>query len=438
MVVSASALPPKLPEGSIGKRASALSCAVVSSTFRSLRHRNFRALWLGLLLSTSGSWLQLVGQGLLVLRLSDGSALALGAVSLAQGLAFFIFVLAGGVLADRFEPRRILFITQGAALGFALLLSLLTFSGLIRVWSVVLLAFLSSATSSFDQPARAALLPRLVPANDLANAVALQTLAFNTAATLGPTLAGVAIAWLGFSGTFFLNALSFLGVLAALVYLRVPARNSVDAPGRLTPAAFLNSSREGISAVRRNATLSFALSAYGVMLLIGPSTSFLLPLLATQVLRVGETQLGLMFSAAGVGTIVGALVTASLPATISKVRFLLLCLSIWCGAMVAIGVLGSFWVLLPVLFVWGGARNAVGTTASAILQLHVTDALRARVMSLNALIVMGARPLGDFGLALLVSAFSVAPVILGGAAVVGLQTAWLSFRQQAEQKPKIS
>ena len=98
--------------------------------------------------------------------------------------------------------------------------------------------------------------------------------------------------------------------------------------------------------------------------------------------------------------------------------------------MVGIGVLRSFWVLLPVLFVWGAARNAVGTTASAILQLNVADALRARVMSLNALIVMGARPLGDFGLALLVSAFSVAPVVLGGAAIIGMQTAFLTLRRR--------
>ena len=411
----------------------ALSCSVVFSTFRSLRHPNFRALWLGLLLSASGSWLQLVGQGLLVLRLADGSALALGAVSLAQGVAFFVFVLAGGVLADRLEPRRILFFTQSASLIFALILSLLTVSGLIRVWSVVLLAFLSSAASSFDQPARAALLPRLVPAEDLANAVALQTLAFNTAATLGPTLAGVSIAWLGFSGTFFLNALSFLAVLAALVYLRVPQRSSAAVFGRLTPAAFFTASWEGVAAVRENALLSFALSAYGVMLLVGPSTSFLLPLLATRVLEVGETQLGLMFSAAGVGAVVGAIVTASLAEGVNRVRFLLLGLTVWCGAMVAIGVLRDFWVVLPVLFVWGAARNAVGTTASAILQLNVSDALRARVMSLNSLIVMGARPLGDFALALLVSIFSVAPVVLGGAAVVGVQTAVLALRRRVVQ-----
>ena len=400
------------------------------TTFRSLRHPNFRALWLGLALSASGSWLQLVGQGLLVLRLSGGSALALGATSLAQGAAFFIFVLAGGVLADRLEPRRILFVTQGAALVFALVLSLLTVSGLVRVWSVVLLAFLSSAVASFDQPARAALLPRLVPTEDLGNAVALQTLAFNTAATLGPTLAGVCIAWLGFSGTFFLNAVSYLGVLAALIYMHVPPRKGGQPTGRLSPAAFFSSSLEGIAAVRNNAMLSFALSAYGVMLLVGPSTSFLLPLLATKVLGASETQLGLMFSAAGVGAIGGALITASLPLKVSRVQFLLLCLTVWTGAMVGIGVLRSFWVVLPVLFVWGAARNAVGTTASAILQLNVTDALRARVMSLNSLVVMGARPLGDFGLALLVSAFSVTPVVLGGAAIVGVQTAFLTLRRR--------
>lgn len=399
------------------------------STFRSLYHRNFRALWFGLILSASGSWLQIVGQSLLVLRLSDGSALALGAVSLAQGVAFFIFVLAGGVLADRLEPRRILFVTQSVSLGLALALSLLTVFGLIQVWSVVLLAFLSSAASSFDQPARAALLPRLVPFDDLPNAVALQTLAFNTAATLGPTLAGVSVAAFGFAGTFFLNAVSFVGVLAALVYMQVPERARREEQGRLTPTAFFASSWEGILAVRGNAMLLFALSAYGVLLLVGPSTSFLLPLLATQVLQVGETQLGLMFSVAGVGMISGALVTASLPGTINKARFLLLCLALWSGTMVVLGVLEQFWLTLPVLFVWGATRNAVGTTAGAILQLHVADALRARVMSLNSLIVMGARPLGDFALALLVSAFSVASVVLGGAAIVGAHTAFLTMRQ---------
>lgn len=406
-----------------------------TSTFRSLRHRNFRALWLGLVLSASGGWLQLVGQGLLVLRLADGSALALGAVSLAQGLAFFIFVLAGGVLADRFSPRRILLITQSLSLGLALVLSLLTVLGLIQVWSVIVLAFLSSAASSFDQPARAALLPRLVPAADLANAVALQTLAFNTAATLGPTLAGVAVATLGFSGTFFLNAVSFLGVLLALVTMQVPGQQNKHDKVRLTPKAFLASSLEGISAVRASPLLSFALSAYGVMLLVGPSTSFLLPLLATQVLRVGESQLGLMFSAAGLGTIAGALVTASLPDALSKTRFLLLCLALWSGTMVALGLLGSFWLALPVIFVWGATRNAVGTTAGTILQLNVADALRARVMSLNALVVMGARPFGDFFLALLVSAFSVTTVIFGGAVVVGAHAALLSVRHARKAKP---
>lgn len=388
-------------------------------TFRSLRYRDFRALWFGLALSASGSWLQLIGQGLLVLRLSGGSALALGAVSLAQGLAFFVFVLVGGVLADRLEPRRILFVTQSASLLLALVLGSLTASGLVAVWSVVVLAFLGSAAASFDGPARAALLPRLVPPDDLPNAVALQTLAFNTAATLGPTLAGAVVVWLGFAGTFFLNALSFLGVLAALVAMRVPDRTA-QAHDPLTPAALFRSSREGVRAVRRSAVLTFALGSYGVMLLVGPSTSFLLPLLATQVLGVGGAQLGVMFSAAGLGTISGALVTASLPKLVRQGRFLLFGLALWSAALVGVSVLGRFWLVVPALFVWGAARNAVGVAATTILQLNAPDALRGRVMSLNTLVVMGARPLGDFGLALLISAFSVSAVAVGGAVVVGV------------------
>ena len=396
-------------------------------TFGSLRYRDFRALWFGLVLSASGSWLQLIGQGLLVLRLSGGSALALGMVSLAQGLAFFVFVLVGGVLADRLEPRRILFVTQSVSLGLALVLGSLTASGPVAVWSVVLLAFLSSAAASFDGPARAALLPALVPPDDLPNAVALQTLAFNTAATLGPTLAGAVVAWLGFAGTFFLNALSFLGVLAALVAMRVPDRTA-QANDPLTPAALFRSSREGIRAVRLSAVLTFALTSYGVMLLVGPSTSFLLPLLATQVLGVGGTQLGVMFSAAGLGTISGALVTASLPRLVRQGRFLLFGLALWSAALVGVSVLGRFWLVVPALFVWGAARNAVGVAATTILQLNAPDALRGRVMSLNTLVVMGARPLGDFGLALLISAFSVSAVAVGGAVVVGGYAAGAALR----------
>ncbi len=218
--------------------------------------------------------------------------------------------------------------------------------------------------------------------------------------------------------------------------MRVPDQAQQDERERLTPTALLTSSWEGVSAVRRDARLSFALSAYGVMLLVGPSTSFLLPLLATQVLDVGGTQLGLMFSAAGVGTITGALVTASLPGLTHQGRFLLFGLTIWSGALLSIGLLERFWLVVPLLFVWGAARNAVGTAATTILQLYAPDALRGRVMSLNALIVMGARPLGDFGLALLVSAFSVASVAVGGAVVVGGYTAFLALRRGPGREPE--
>lgn len=399
------------------------------ATFRALRHRDFRALWLGLMFSATGGWLQIVAQSLLVLRLSGGSALALGAVSLAQGVAFFIFVLLGGVLADRYAPRSILLITQTLSLLLTLALALLTLSGAVSIWSVVVLSFLSSAASSFDQPARAALLPRLVPEDDLGNAVALQTLAFNTAATLGPSLAGGAVATLGFSGTFFVNAVSFAGVLLALAKMRLPEATLTQQGTRLTPREFVRASLEGVSAVRASATLSFALVAYGLIMLVGPSTSLLLPLLATQLLAASDARLGLLFSAAGFGTICGALFIASLPESRSKPHILLLCLGLWSGTMAALSLLRNFYLVLLIVFFWGATRNAVGTLAGAILQLNVAEALRARVMSLNALMVMGARPLGDFFLAFLVSAVTLMPVILGSAAVVGIQAVWLALRR---------
>jgi MFS family permease len=133
------------------------------ATLRSFRHRDFRILWSGLVISAVGTWMQIVAQSLLVLQLAHNSAFALGLVSLAQALSFFVFALAGGGFADRLDRKRLLLTTQSVLMGFALLIGVLTVTGAIRVWMIVVIAFLSGAALSFDQPARAALISSLIP-----------------------------------------------------------------------------------------------------------------------------------------------------------------------------------------------------------------------------------------------------------------------------------
>ena len=161
--------------------------------------------------------MQIVALSLFVLDLTRGSAAALGTVCLTQALTFLLFAAIGGSVADRFDKRRLLLLTQSLMMGFAVLLGILTLTGLIRFWIILLVAFASSSALSFDQPARNALITSLVPKEHLMNAVSLQSAVFNGASILGPALAGLSLSRIGYSGNFFLNAASFFAVLAALL-----------------------------------------------------------------------------------------------------------------------------------------------------------------------------------------------------------------------------
>ena len=172
-------------------------------TFRALRHRDFRLLWVGLAVSAIGTWMQIVAGSLLVLKITHGSAFALGTVSLAQALAFLLFALVGGSVADRIDKRRLLLFTQSAAALLAILLGFLTLFGVIRPWMIFVLAFLNGTLLSFDQPARGAPVSVLVPKEDLGNAISLQSMIFNGASTLGPAWAGCGVAHVGYAGNFF-------------------------------------------------------------------------------------------------------------------------------------------------------------------------------------------------------------------------------------------
>ncbi len=384
-------------------------------TFRALQHRNFRLLWIGLAVSAVGTWMQIVAQSLLVLKLTHGSATALGTVSLAQALSFLLFAAAGGGVADRIDKRRLLLATQSLMMGFALLLGVLTATGAIRFWMVLLVAFGSGATLSFDQPTRNALIAALVPKENLMNAVSLHSAVFNGAAILGPALAGLSLSRIGYAGNFFLNAASFFAVLAALPLLRIEAGQGTARPaGRL-----LDSVREALQYVRRDAVLPSVILAYGALLFFGPSPALALPLYVEQVLGAGPSQLGLLFSAVGGGTVLGALMVASLGDFPHKVRLVFGSILAWTAAVAVFGASASLRVSLPALFIVGAAQNAAGATTVALLQTRVPPQMRGRAMSLNTLLIMCVRPLGDFPAGAVIGRFGFRSAVLLGATLVG-------------------
>jgi MFS family permease len=339
-------------------------------------------------------------------------------VSLVQALSFFVFALIGGTVADRFDKRRLLCLTQSTSAALALLLAILTITGAIRLWLILLITFLDGTVLSFDQPARGALIPTLVPRKDLMNAISLQSMVHNAASMLGPALAGVAVGLIGYAGNFFLNAASFLGVLTALYLIRTPASAGGADQQPMTAAI-----RAGLRTVRSDKVLPWVLSGYASLLFLGPSAALMLPVFAVVVLHLEPGRLGLLFSCAGAGTIIGALILASLSSTARKGYLYFSGILIWTCALMVFALSGRFWLSMIGLVLYGIGQTFAGTMTVTLLQTRVPEEMQGRVMSLNTLLIMGIRPLGDFPAGVLISAVGAPQTVLLSAALVGAYSA---------------
>src|SRR5581483_10018615 len=193
------------------------------STFSSLRHRNYRLLWMGTLVSSSGDWMDQIALNWLIYSLT-GSAVYLGILNLCRLAPILVFTLIGGVVADRVERRRLMFTTQTFAMLLALLLAVLVSTGVVQVWMVLVIAIGRGVMMSFNQPARQSLISDLVPQEDLMNAIALNSATLTLTRVIGPAIGGVLIVWVGVAGAFYLNAASFLAVLYGLALMRFAER----------------------------------------------------------------------------------------------------------------------------------------------------------------------------------------------------------------------
>jgi MFS family permease len=386
-------------------------------TFRALRHRNFRMLWLSLTVSAVGTWMQIVALSLLVLKLTHGSAIALGELSLTQALAFLLSAPIAGGIADRFDKRRLLIATQSLLMLLALLLGFATYSGAIQFWMVLAIAFLAATILSVDQPARFVLLPSLVPAEDLMNALSLQAAVFNGAAMVGPAVAGLMINWIGLAGDFFLNGASFVAVLIALMRLRPRSGGSATETRR---GSLIASVAEAIRSVRNDAALPAILIAYGLVLFCGPSPALLLPVFATRILRIDPTGLGLLFSALGAGTIVGALLAATIGDRIRKGYLLWAGYLAWSIALAGFAISRDQLAAMAALGCVGIAQSLLSATTITLMQTRVPAPMRGRVMSLNTMLLMGVRPLGDFPASAAISLIGVRSTALLAAGIVGV------------------
>lgn len=400
-----------------------------------LHSRDFRLYWTALIISAIGTWMQIVAQSLLVLRLSHGNAAPLGFIALAQAAAFFLFAPLGGSFADRVDRRRLLVMTNSILMLVAFLIGFLVQMQSIRIWMIIVAAFVSGAVLSFDQPARYSLLPALVPDADLPSAVSLQSTVFTWGAAVAPVLAGISIARYGLAPNFFLNSGSYLVVIFAILGLhyRSDASRVIRSRTRLW-----QSIQEGLETVRRDPKLMWTVSGYALLLFAAPSMPILLPVLVEQVVHSDATSLGMLFAVFGIGSIGGALLVPWLVGFSSRDRIYLACFAVWVLAMAVLGWTRSIAIYPVALLLLGASQSAISVLTITLLQSGVAKEMRGRVMSLQTFLNMGVRPLGDFPISLLIAgvgapataAFSAA--LICGSGLYLLSTRRKSFRTRGQ------
>jgi MFS family permease len=396
-----------------------------AGTFRALRHRDFRLLWTGQVVSLTGRWMQSVAQGWLVLRLS-GSPFALGFVGFCSFLPILLFGLVAGAVADRWPRRPALLWTQGTAMGFAFVLAALTWLDLVRVSHVAALAFGVGLSGAFDIPIRQSLLHDLVGRDDLPNAIALNSLAFNGARLVGPALAGFLLAAFGEAFVFLLNGLSYLAVLVGLVRMEAPAS---PAGHRGT---WVGEIRTGLGWVRRNRRARVLLLLVTVSSVFGLPYSILLPVFARDVLGVGSTGLGLMMGATGLGAVCGALVLAGdrLPPR-RRGTIIGTAMAVLGVALMLFALSRTFWASMVLLVGIGAAMLVQLASTNTRLQLLAPDDLRGRIVSLYMLAFMGTAPIGSLLAGWAARAVGTPAAVLAGGAVCTAAAAGFLLRLPA-------
>lgn len=378
---------------------------------RALRHRNYRLFFIGQLISLTGTWMQSVAQGWLVLRLTDSPAL-LGLTAAASSLPVLLLSLPAGALADRVPKHRLLLVSQIVAMLLAATLAALTLSGLVQVWHILVLAMLLGVVNAFDAPARQSFTVEMVGREDLLNAIALNASIFNGARTIGPAVAGVVVALIGEGPAFALNALSFSFVIAGLLMMRLP-------PFKGGGARRAGALREGLGYIRGEPrVLALLALAAGVSLFCFVHIP-LMPVFARDVLGTDAGGLGALSAASGLGALAAALILAQLGDRVPRGRLLVAASLTYPALMIAFTMTRWMPLAMLMLALAGWAGVTIMALTNTLIQSIVPDALRGRVMSVFTLLLMGASPMGGMLAGLLAQAVGSVPLVVAASAAIG-------------------
>jgi MFS family permease len=385
----------------------------VASTFQAMRHRNFRLWFIGQLVSLVGTWMQSIAQNWLVYELT-GSAADLGLVNFVGAVPLVLLTLYSGVIADRFDKRRVVFWCQAAMMLLAFILAFLCWTDVVRLWHVLLLAFLLGTAMAIDTPARQSFVVELVGKEDLSNAIALNSSIFHGARVLGPAAAGVLVAATGAGGAFFLNGISFLAVLLALSLMDISLIRSTGG-GR-------DSARDplgGVRYLRENRVPRAIVLLVSLSSLIAMPFYVLLPIFAKEILGGNAGSYGVLMSSAGVGSVIGSLCSATPYVGKNKGWTITAASLAFPALLLLLAFMRNYAASILVLIAVGFAYVLQNAPANSLLQELVPDHLRGRVMGLYVSLLLGLMRVGSLLMGLLAEVTST-PAALAAFAVAGM------------------
>ena len=356
--------------------------------FRSLRYRDFALFWTGNFLSNIGTWMQNLALGWQILVMTN-SPFLLGLNGFLGTVPSLVFSLPGGAIADRLNRRKLMLFTQTSMALLALALGLLTSFHVIRIGEILAISFLTGLASALNNPAYQALVPDLVEREDLVNAVGLNSAQFNMSRAIGPTLAGLALGKVGTADCFYLNSVSFLALIIALLVINVPVRRATEA------STVWGAMLDGLRFVNQHRLMIVLLSIPSFLSLLGLPFVVLMPVFARDLLKVGASGLGYLMAGAGLGAVLSALTLAAQRSAERKGGFIVTSAAVFSLALILLAHAHSFWWAFFLLMVLGATMVGALALINTTLQIISPPELRGRIMSFYTLTVMGLAPLGS-------------------------------------------
>ncbi len=387
-----------------------------------LRHSRFRYLWIGLFISVAGSRMQFWAILWHIRDLTE-HPIALGGIGLVRVVPILIFSLVGGALADTLDRRRVIFVTQTVFILTATMLGLLTLTGKISIWSIYLLTALEAVASSFDLPARQALTPNLVPARDLPNAFSLQSMSFTVGSIVGPALSGIVIATGGLAWVYWINAITYLALVWAIVRIGPVEQQHAERRGR-SPVS-VAAIKEGFTFILdRPIILSSMLLDFFATFF--SSANALLPIFARDILNVGEQGYGWLAAAQSVGAGATALAMSQVDRIRHQGKILLGAVVAFGAATILFGVSRIYWVTFLSLALMGSMDTISMIIRNTVRQLRTPDSIRGRMTSINQIFFMGGPQLGELEAGLVAQFFGAPIAVITGGIGCMLATGWVA------------